>query len=90
MAELPIGNTTMNISIHEDNAGALILEKTLPPKFTPRRKYYSSKTIWFLEDINKRGINPIKIYTVNQMGDIFTKIFPRNTFEYLRKKIMGW
>ena len=28
---LPIGDTTMNVSIHEDNAGALILAKTFPP-----------------------------------------------------------
>ncbi len=32
---LPIGNTTMNVSIHEDNYGALVLAKTLPPQFTP-------------------------------------------------------
>jgi hypothetical protein len=32
---LPIGNTTMNVSIHEDNLGVLVLAKTLPPQFTP-------------------------------------------------------
>jgi hypothetical protein len=32
---LPIGNTTMNVSIHEDNSGALVMAKTLPPHFTP-------------------------------------------------------
>ncbi len=32
---LPIGNTTKNVSIHEDNSGALVLAKTLPPQFTP-------------------------------------------------------
>ncbi len=32
---LPIGNTTMNVSIHEDNLAALALAKTLPPQFTP-------------------------------------------------------
>ncbi len=31
---LPIGNTTMNVSINEDNLGALVLAKTLPPQFT--------------------------------------------------------
>ena len=87
---LPIGNTKMEVSIHEDNAGALILEKTLPPKFTPCIKYYYSKTIWFREEINKRGIKLFKIDTVEQMGDIFTKGLPRETFEYLRKKIMYW
>ena len=33
--KLPIGKTTMNVSIHEDNSGALVLAKTLPPQFTP-------------------------------------------------------
>ena len=35
---LLIGDTTMNVSIHENNVGALILVKTFPPQFTPRRK----------------------------------------------------
>ena len=80
----------MNVYIHENNAGALILAKTLPPKFTPRRKYYASKTIWFPEEINKREIKLLKIETVDQLGDIFTKGLLRASFEYTRKKIMGW
>ena len=32
--------TQMNVSIHEDNAGALLLASTLPPQFTPRSKWY--------------------------------------------------
>ena len=87
---MPTGETTINISIHEDNAGALVLAKTLPPQFTPRSKYYASKTIWFQEEINKRGIKLLKIDTVEQLGDMFTKGLPRATFEYLRKRIMGW
>jgi hypothetical protein len=87
---LHIGKTTMNVSIHEDNAGALILAKTLPPQFTPRSKYYASKTIWFREEIVKRGIKLLKISTMEQLGDIFTKGLPRATFEYLRKRINGW
>ena len=87
---LSISETAMNVSIHEDNAGALILAKTLPPQFTPRIKYYAAKTIWFWEEIFKRGIKLLKIDTVEQLGDIFTKGLPRATFEYLRKRIMGW
>ena len=80
---LPIGDTKTNVSINEDNAGALILAKTLPPQFTSRRKDYASKTIWFREEINTRGIKLFKIDTIEQLGDIFTKGFPRATFEYL-------
>ena len=87
---LQIGVPTMKVSVHEDNAGALVLAQSLPPQFTPRSKYYASKTIWFREEINKRGILLLKIATLEQLGDLFTKGLPRQTFEYLRKKIMGW
>ena len=80
----------MNVSIHEDNLGALVLGKTLPPQFMPRSKYYAIKTIWFREEIFKRGIQLQKIDTIEQLGDIFTKGLTRVVFEYLRKKILGW
>ena len=82
--------TTIKVSIHEDNAGALILAKTIPPQHTPRSKYYAIKTVWFREEIVKRGISLMKIDTVEQLGDIFTKGVPKATLEYLRKRIMGW
>jgi hypothetical protein len=88
--KLPIGKTTMNVSIHEDNSGALVLAKTLPPQFTPQSKYYAIKTIWFREEIFKRDVQLLKIDTAEQLGDIFTKGLTRFVFEYLRKKIMGW
>ena len=87
---LPNPKTSMHVSIHEDNAGALMLAETLPPKFTPRSKHYALKTIWFREEIVKRGIKLFKISTMEQLGGIFTKSLSKVTFEYLRKKIMGW
>ena len=71
----------MHVSFHEDNAGALILAQTIPPEFTPQSKHYAIKTIWFREEIQKRGIKLLKIDTVEQLGDIFTKGLPRATFE---------
>ena len=50
------GDVNMKVSVHEDNSGALVLAKTLPPQFTPCSKYYATKTIWFREEIHKRGI----------------------------------
>ena len=82
--------TTMNVSIHEDNAGALVLAKTIPPQFTPRSKYYAIKTVWFREEIQKRGVKLLKVATIEQLGDIFTKGLPRATLEYLHLKMMGW
>jgi len=80
---------SMHISIHEDNAGALVLIKTIPPPFTPWSKYYTIKTVWFREEIQKWGVRLLKIETVQQLGDMFTKGSARPTFEYLRKKVMG-
>ncbi len=88
--KLLIGRTIMYVSIHEDNSGALVLAKTLPPQFTPQSKYYAIKTIWFCEEIFKREVQLHKINTVEQLGDIFTKGLTCFVFEYLRKKIMGW
>jgi hypothetical protein len=61
---LPLNETTMNVSIHEDNAGALLLAETLPPWFTPRSKHYAIKTIWFFEQIVPMGIKLLKIDAV--------------------------
>jgi hypothetical protein len=47
---------SMYISIHKDNAGALILAETIPPQFTLKSKYYAIKTVWFREDINRQGV----------------------------------
>ncbi len=88
--KLLIRKTTMNVSIYEDNSGALVLAKTLPPQFTPQSKYYPIKTIWFREEIFKRDVQLHKINTVKQLGDIFTKGLTHFVFEYLWKKIIGW
>ena len=84
------GVVNMKVSVNEDNLGALVLAETLPPQFTPRSKYYATKTIWFREEINKRGIKLLKFDTTEQLGDIFTKGLSQPTFENLRSKIIGW
>ena len=60
---IPAGDVNMKVSVHEDNLGALVLAETLPLQFTPRSKYYATKTIWFREEIHKRGIKLLKIDT---------------------------
>ncbi len=80
---IPAGDVNMRVSVHEDNSGALVLAETLPPQFTPRSKYYATKTIWFCEEINKRGIKLLKIETSEQLGDMFTKGLAKTRFEYL-------
>jgi hypothetical protein len=87
---LQIGETTMKLSVHEDNSGALVLAKTLPPQFLPQSEYYAIKTIWFREENHKRCVQLLKINTDKQLGDIFTKGLVQVMFEYLRKKIIRW
>ena len=88
-----LGNSTgpkMDVIIHEDNAGALILAETVPPQFTLLSKAYAVKTHWFREQIIERGIKIMKISTTEQLGDICTKCLPLATFQYLCKKLVGW
>ncbi|KAL7537956.1 hypothetical protein ACHAXR_008238 [Thalassiosira sp. AJA248-18] len=80
---LEVGDTSMNVSIREDNAD-------FAPTITPRSKHCAiNKTLGFREAIVKRGIKLMKIATVEQLGDIFTKGLHKASFEYLRKKLMG-
>eukprot|EP00804_Cyclotella_cryptica_P016859 CCRYP_001829-RA/>CCRYP_001829-RA protein AED:0.14 eAED:0.14 QI:0/-1/0/1/-1/0/1/0/91 len=72
---------TMNVSIHKDNAGALVLVETLSPQFTPRSKHYAIKNIWFCDQIVQRKMKLLKIDTVEYLGDLFTKGLPRETFD---------
>jgi hypothetical protein len=81
---IPAGDVNMKVSVHEDNLGALVLAETLPPQFTPRSKYYATKTIWFREEIHKRGIKLLKIATTEQLGvsSPWALVSPRlNTFD---------
>ena len=83
-------NKKMHVTIHEDNAGALVLAQTLPPQYTPASKHYAVKTHWFCEKYIERNIILQKISTIEQLGNICTKCLPVATFQYSRKKLMGW
>ncbi len=69
----PVCNNTIQVLIHEDNAGALVLDKTLSPQFTSRSKHYHAKTIWFQEEIKKHGIKLLKTSTTEQLKDFTPK-----------------
>ncbi len=83
-------SSTMHVTIHEDNSGALILATTPLPQFTPRSKHYTIKTIWFHEKIIEKKIKVAPIKTRLQLGDIFTKIPSQVTFEFLWSLLQGW
>ncbi len=87
---VPVDCTLMNVCIHKDNAGALIIADTLPLQYTSRSKHYHIETIWFRELIKKLKIKLVKIETVEQLGDLSTKALIRVQFEYLQKNHIDW
>ncbi len=83
-------SSTMHVTIHEDNLGALILATMPPPQFNPRSKHYTDKTNWWREKIIEKRINVAPIKTRLQKGDIFTKMPSQVIFEFLRNLLQGW
>ncbi len=75
--DLPVGNTTIPVLIHQHNSGALVLAKTLLSQFISQGKNYHAKTFWFLEEIVKCGIKVLEISATEQLGDLFTKGIPK-------------
>ena len=78
--------TTMS-EVFEDNNGALTLATA--PRLTPQSKFFAVKYHFFREQVGKT-IDIKKIETKEQLADIFTKGLSRESFEYLRDKLMGW
>jgi hypothetical protein len=83
-------NTNLHVKVHEDNVGALTLGRLEPRRMTPRSKHYAIKYHWFREQIGPRNIELLKIYTKEQLGDMFTKGLSPVLFRHLRLKLMGW
>eukprot|EP00978_Attheya_sp_CCMP212_P044375 scaffold308379_cov37-Attheya_sp.AAC.3 len=74
VVDLPMNEVNkMHVSVHEDNAGALVLVRMEPPRMTPRSKHYCTKYHWFRYQLKPQAVELFKIATENQLGDIFTK-----------------
>ncbi len=65
---LPAINTTMQVSIHNDHAGALVPAKTLLSQFTCQSRHYHIKTISFQEEIMKHGIKFLRFWPLSNLG----------------------
>ena len=61
----------------------MALARTLLTQFNLRTNYYATKTIWFCEDIFKRGIKLLKTDTFEQLGELLMKGLKISTFEYM-------
>jgi hypothetical protein len=81
--------TLFRTTIWEDNTGALTLANLDPGQMTPRSKFYDSKVHWFRSHLGP-DMKVEKVDTTDQLADLFTKPLPRETFELLRKRLMGW
>ena len=55
----------MNVSIHEDNSGALVLAKTLPPQYTPKQILRNQDNL-IREEIFKRDVQLHKIDSLEE------------------------
>ena len=81
--------STFKVTCHEDNDAARTLANLEPGRTTPRSKFYDVKVHWFRSHLNEH-LTVQRIDTKDQWADIFTKPLPTETFEFLRKKILGW
>ena len=72
----------------EDNSGAV--EMVRLPKLRPRTKHINVKYHHFREHVKDGHITVDLIRSEDQLADIFTKALPHNTYQGLRKSLMGW
>ena len=80
---------TFKTTVWEDNMGAHSLANLDPGQHTPRSKFYDVKVHWFRSHLSE-SLKVLPIKTEIQLADMFTKALPKETFERLRKLLMGW
>jgi hypothetical protein len=82
--------TTFQVTVWEDNEGALTLANLDPGQHTPRSKFYDVKVHWFRSHLRPNNVVVRRIPTRDQLADMFTKDLVREIFERLRQQLMGW
>ena len=82
------GNPKILCRLFEDNNGALLLAKE--HRYRPRTKHIALKYHHFRTFVNEGKVDILPIDTKEQLADQFTKPLDRQTFEYLRGKLLGW
>ena len=82
--------TEFKTTVWEDNMGALTLANLEPGQHTARSKFYDCKVHWFRSLLKLNSITVTKVDTKEQIADLFTKPLPRDTFQYLRRLMIGW
>jgi hypothetical protein len=82
------GNPKILCRLFEDNNGALLLAKE--HRYRPRTKHIALKYHHFRAFVNERKVDILPIDTKEQLADQFTKPLDVQTFQYLRRKLIGW
>ena len=84
--------TEFRTTIWEDNIGALTLAQLEPGQHTVRSKFYDVRVHWFRQHLHAEGskMTVEKVDTKDQLADLFTKVLVPDTFQRLRKELMGW
>ena len=74
--------------VFEDNASCIILATSENIKH--RTRHIATKYFRFKDEVHAGNLKVTKVDTRENISDMFTKPLNRDTFEYLRKKFMGW
>ena len=85
---IPCSKLTLKCMLFEDNKAAEELAKV--PKSRPRTKHIAIKYHHFREWVKNGTILIKRVDTNEQEGDIFTKPFSKEQFEYISQKFMVW
>ncbi|GLJ44982.1 hypothetical protein SUGI_0946890 [Cryptomeria japonica] len=74
-----------SIAIYRDNSSVINISKNLV--LHSKTKHISIKFHFPREKVNEKEVRLEYVSTKEQIADIFTKPFPKDTFEYLREKL---
>ena len=74
--------------VFEDNRSTITVANG--KKFTPRTKHIALKYHHFRAHVHSGRIKIEAIDTHEQTADVFTKPLETSSFQYLRKKLLGW
>ena len=75
-------------NVFEDNDACLQFARM--PRLTPRTKHIGIPYHWFRSYVDSRQVTLVRVGTVDQLADQFTKGLPTPAFRIARKKLLGW
>ena len=75
-------------TVFEDNDACLQFARM--PRLTPRTKHIGIPYHWFRSFVDSRQVTLVRVDTLNQLADQFTKGLPTPAFRLARKKLLGW